>query len=99
MMDAPALLAITLPITHPVMMSLGFDPIWFGVFVVLLIELSAITPPVGINCFVVQAASNGRVELEDVFSGLIPYVLAGLFMLVLLCLFPQMALFLPSTMR
>jgi tripartite ATP-independent transporter DctM subunit len=99
MMDAPALLAITLPITHPVMTQLGFDPIWFGVFVVLLVELSAITPPVGINCFVVQAASNGRVELEDVFSGLIPYVLAGLFMLVLLCLFPQMALFLPGTMR
>jgi C4-dicarboxylate transporter, DctM subunit len=99
MMDAPALLAITLPITHPVMMQLGFDPVWFGVFVVLLVELSAITPPVGINCFVVQASSEGRVELEDVFSGLIPYVLAGLFMLVLLCLFPQMALFLPSTMR
>lgn len=99
MMDAPALLAITLPITHPVMTQLGFDPIWFGVFVVLLVELSAITPPVGINCFVVQAASNGRIELEDVFLGLIPYVLAGLFMLLLLCLFPQMALFLPSTMR
>jgi tripartite ATP-independent transporter DctM subunit len=99
MMDAPALLAITLPITHPIMMKLGFDPVWFGVFVVLLVEISAVSPPVGINCFVVQGASNGRVELEDVFSGLIPYVLAGLFMLLLLCLFPQMALFLPSTMR
>lgn len=98
-MDAPALLAITLPITHPVMMHLGFNPIWFGVFVVLLVEIGAVTPPVGINCFVVQAASNGRVELEDVFMGLVPYVLAGLFMLVLLCLFPQMALFLPNTMR
>ena len=99
MMDAPALLAITLPITHPVMIRLGFDPIWFGVFVVLLVELSAITPPVGINCFVVQAASNGRVELEDVFMGLVPYVLAGLFMLVVLSFFPQIALFLPGTMR
>jgi len=99
MMDAPALLAITLPITHPVMTHLGFDPVWFGVFVVLMVELSAVTPPVGINCFVVQAASNGRIELEDVFAGLIPYVLAGLFMLVLLCIFPQMALFLPGTMR
>ena len=56
-------------------------------------------PPVGINCFVFQASSNGRIELEDVFLGLIPYVLAGLFMLVLLCLFPQMALFLPGTIR
>jgi tripartite ATP-independent transporter DctM subunit len=99
MMDAPALLAITLPITHPVMMQLGFDPIWFGVFVVLLVEIGAVTPPVGINCFVVQAASEGRVQLEDVFKGLIPYVLAGLVMLVLLCLFPELALFLPQTMK
>jgi C4-dicarboxylate transporter, DctM subunit len=99
MMDAPALLAITLPITHPVMMKLGFDPIWFGVFVVLLVEIGAVTPPVGVNCFVVQATSEGRVELEDVFSGLIPYVLAGFVMLFLLCLFPQMALYLPQTMR
>jgi C4-dicarboxylate transporter, DctM subunit len=99
MMDAPALLAITLPITHPVMMKLGFDPIWFGVFVVLLVEIGAVTPPVGVNCFVVQATSEGRVELEDVFSGLIPYVLAGFAMLLLLCIFPQMALYLPHSMR
>ena len=57
------------------------------------------TPPVGVNCFVVQAASDGRVELEDVFTGLIPFVLAGFFMLFLLCLFPQLALFLPQTMH
>jgi len=99
MMDAPALLAITLPITHPVMMKLGFDPIWFGVFVVLLVEIGAVTPPVGVNCFVVQATSEGRVELEEVFAGLIPYVLAGFVMLALLCLFPQMALYLPQTMH
>jgi C4-dicarboxylate transporter DctM subunit len=99
MMDAPALLAITLPITHPVMLKLGFDPIWFGIFVVLLCEIGAVTPPVGINCFVVQAASEGRVSLEEVFKGLLPYVFAGLVMLLLLCLFPQMATFLPQTMR
>ncbi len=98
LMDAPALLAITLPITHPVMMELGFDPIWFGIFVVLLVEIGAVTPPVGINCFVVQSASAGRVELEDVFRGLLPFVLAGLLMLVLLCVFPQIALFLPERM-
>jgi TRAP-type C4-dicarboxylate transport system permease large subunit len=99
MMDAPALLAITLPITHPVMMKLGFDPIWFGVFVVLLVEIGAVSPPVGVNCFVVQGTSEGRVELEDVFSGLIPYVIAGFVMLVLLCIFPQMALYLPQSMH
>lgn len=99
MMDAPALLAITLPITHPVMMNLGFDPIWFGVFVVLLVEIGAVTPPVGINCFVVQAASDGRIRLEDVFRGLLPYIAAGFVMLLLLCLFPQLALFLPQSMK
>jgi C4-dicarboxylate transporter DctM subunit len=99
MMDAPALLAITLPITHPVMMKLGFDPIWFGVFVVLLVEIGAVTPPVGVNCFVVQATSEGRVELEDVFTGLIPYVIAGFIMLFLLCVFPQLALYLPQSMH
>lgn len=98
MMDAPALLAITLPITHPVMMDLGFDPIWFGVFVVLLVEIGAVTPPVGINCFVVQAASGGRIRLEEVFRGLLPFILAGFVMLVLLYLVPQIALFLPSRM-
>lgn len=99
MMDAPALLAITLPITHPVMMNLGFDPIWFGIFVVLLVEIGAVTPPVGINCFVVQSASNGRVSLEQVFKGLVPFVLAGFAMLILLCVFPQIAMFLPETMK
>lgn len=99
LMDAPALLAITLPITHPVMMSLGFDPVWFGIFVVLLVEIGAVTPPVGINCFVVQAASGGRVRLEDVFRGLVPFVLAGLAMLVLICLLPEIVLYLPERMR
>jgi len=99
MMDAPPLLAISLPITHPVMMELGFDPIWFGIYVVLLCEIGAVTPPVGINCFVVQGASGGLVRLEDVFKGLLPYIAAGLLMLLLLCLFPELALFLPSTMQ
>ncbi len=98
LMDAPALLAISLPITHPVMMSLGFDPVWFGVYVVLLAEIGAVTPPVGVNCFVVQAASNGLVSLEQIFSGLIPYILASFAMLVVLCLFPELALYLPQTM-
>jgi len=98
MMDAPPLLAISLPITHPVMMNLGFDPVWFGIYVVLLCEIGAITPPVGINCFVVQGASDGLVQLEDVFKGLLPYLAAGLVMLVILCVFPELALYLPSTM-
>lgn len=99
MMDAPALLAISLPVTYPVMTKLGFDPIWFGVYVVLLVEIAAVSPPVGINCFVVQASSDGRVELEDVFKGLVPFLIAGGIMLLLLCFFPQLALYIPDSMR
>lgn len=99
LMDAPALLAITLPVTHPLMMDLGFDPIWFGIFVVVLAELGAVTPPVGINCFVVKGAAGNLLELEDIFKGLLPYVIVCLLMLVLLCIFPQIALYLPQTMR
>jgi TRAP-type C4-dicarboxylate transport system permease large subunit len=98
LMDAPALLAVTLPVTHPVMMGLGFDPVWFGIFVVVLAELGAITPPVGINCFVVKGVSGGLVELEDIFRGILPYVIACLAMLVILCFFPEIALFLPRAM-
>lgn len=98
LMDAPALLAVTLPVTHPLMMGLGFDPIWFGVFVVVLAELGAITPPVGINCFVVKGVAGDLVTLEEVFAGIVPYVIASIGMLILLCIFPQLALFLPQAM-
>jgi len=99
MMDAPGLLAISLPVTYPVMMKMGFDPIWFGVYVVLLVEIGAVSPPVGINCFVVQAASDGRVQLEDIFKGLTPFLLAGAMMLITLCVFPDLALMIPNSMR
>lgn len=98
LMDAPALLAVTLPITHPVLLELGFDPIWIGVYIVVLVEIGAITPPVGIMCFVVKGAAGDLVRLEDVFRGIIPYFLVCLVMLVLLCLFPEMALYLPNSM-
>jgi tripartite ATP-independent transporter DctM subunit len=98
LMDAPALLAITLPVTHPVMMDLGFDPVWFGIFVVVLAELGAITPPVGINCFVVKGVAGNLVTLEEVFAGITPYVIACLVMLVVLCIFPEIVLYLPRQM-
>ena len=98
LMDAPSLLAISLPITHPVMMSLGFDPLWFGVYVIVLAEIGAITPPVGINCFVVKGAAGNLVTLEEIFGALTPFLVASFIMLALLLLFPQMALWLPGLM-
>jgi len=98
LMDAPSLLAISLPITHPVMLSLGFDPLWFGVYVIVLAEIGAITPPVGINCFVVKGAAGNLVTLEQIFSSLWPFLAACAVMLALLLAFPEMALYLPSKM-
>lgn len=99
LMDAPAMLAVTLPVIEPVMRNLGFDPVWFGIYVVLLAEIGAITPPVGMNCFVVAGSSDGMVKLEDVFRGIMPYLIGGLAMLVILCLFPSLALYIPNTMK
>ena len=98
LMDAPSLLAISLPITYPVMTGLGYDPLWFGVYVVILAEIGAVTPPVGINCFVVKGAAGNLVTLEQIFSGLWPFLLAGLAMLGLMIVWPDMALMLPRNM-
>lgn len=98
LMDAPSLLAITLPITYPVMTGLGFDPLWFGVYVIILAEIGAVTPPVGINCFVVKGAAGNLVTLEQIFSGLIPFLLVCFAMLGLMLAFPEMALWLPKSM-
>ncbi len=99
LMDAPSLLAISLPITHPVMMGLGFDPLWFGVYVIVLAEIGAITPPVGINCFVVKGAAGNMVTLEEIFAALWPFMIACAVMLVILLSFPDLALFLPRSMN
>lgn len=98
LMDAPSLLAISLPITHPVMMSLGYDPIWFGIFVIVLAEIGAVTPPIGLNCFVVKGAAGNLVKLEEIFKGLIPFLLTAFLMLGLLLAFPEIVLWLPSKM-
>jgi C4-dicarboxylate transporter, DctM subunit len=99
LLDAPALLAITLPITYPVMMQIGFDPVWFGIYVVVLAEIACVTPPVGLNCFVVKGASDGLVELSDLFRGLWPYLIACALMLLILVLLPGLATYLPGQMR
>lgn len=97
-LDCPSMLAVSLPITLPIMTNLGFHPVWFGICVVLLAEIALITPPVGVNCFVVAGASDGLVNLNDIYKGVLPYVLSGIVMLVILTLVPELALWLPQTM-
>ncbi|WP_432789335.1 TRAP transporter large permease [Brevibacterium sp. K11IcPPYGO002] len=95
-MDQMAIIALTVPVTLPVVTELGFDPIWFGIVVILLAEIGLITPPLGLNVFVVAQAA--RMPVEDVFRGSIPFVFAILAVGVLLFAFPQIVLTLPEMM-
>jgi len=93
-----SLMVITIPIVVPVIISLGYDPIWFGILMIVLIEMALITPPVGLNLYVVQAARRGG-SLSEVMLGAIPYVIAMLAMVAALIVFPQIALYLPGALR
>ena len=94
--DQAAIIILTVPVLLPVVKSLGFDPIWFGVILIVVAEVGLVTPPVGLNSFVV-ARYTGR-PLSEVFGGIMPHVVAHLLLIVVLVLFPQIVLWLPSTM-
>lgn len=95
-METLSMMVATVPIITPVIVSLGFDPVWFGVIIILLIETAMITPPVGINLFVVQGV-RGRGAITDVMIGSSPFVVTLIIMIVLLVMFPNIAMWLPNT--
>ncbi|WP_449285405.1 TRAP transporter large permease [Marinobacter sp. PE14] len=97
-LETLSLMVITLPMVAPVIISLGYDPIWFGVLVILLIEMALITPPVGLNLYVVQGVRKEG-SLNDVMIGAAPYVLMMIIMGILLIAFPDIALFLPRVLE
>jgi TRAP-type C4-dicarboxylate transport system permease large subunit len=92
-----AMMVLTLPIVHPLILALGYDPIWFGVVMVIVLEMGLISPPVGVNVFVVKGVAED-VPLRDIFAGIIPFWIAMAVCLVILLIFPQIALILPNTM-
>jgi C4-dicarboxylate transporter DctM subunit len=94
-MDSMALVVLTVPIFYPVVMQLGFDPIWFGVIIVLVAEMGVLTPPVGVNVFVIKGIAPD-VPLERIFKGIFPFLVALIIVTIILCFFPQIATFLPS---
>jgi tripartite ATP-independent transporter DctM subunit len=96
--DGISMMVLTVPTVVPLLTSVGFDPIWICVFIVILIELVFITPPVGVNLFILQGTSK-KASFGQIVMGAIPYMGVLLFMLLLLALFPNMALWLPSTMN
>ena len=95
-MDAMAMVLLTIPVIFPIITGLGFDPIWFGVLIVLVFEMALITPPVGMIVYVVQGVT--KVPLEEVFRGNMPFLIAMVVALALLLAFPQISLWLPGTM-
>jgi tripartite ATP-independent transporter DctM subunit len=96
-MDGLAMIVFTVPIFYPVVVGLGFDPIWFGVIVVLIGEIAAITPPVGINVYVVKGVAPD-VPMETIFRGILPFLGALVVCTIILIFFPQIVTFLPSFM-
>lgn len=96
-LDASPMMLVTLPIFFPVIQALGFDGIWFGVFVVLTCNLGFITPPVGMNCYVVNGLMKGT-GLPKIFKGTAPFIFALIAAVVIICIFPQLATWLPSMM-
>ena len=91
------MLVLTLPVVMPIAAALGWDLVWFGIVVVIVLEMGMISPPVGINVFIVKSIAPD-VPMLRIFAGIWPFWFAMILMLVLLIVFPQIALFLPQTM-
>ena len=97
LMDALAMIILTVPIIFPVIKQLGFDPIWFGVIIVMTVELGLIHPPVGMNVFVIKSVVPD-VSFSTIFRGVSPFVVTDILRLAILILFPMLALWLPGKM-
>jgi C4-dicarboxylate transporter, DctM subunit len=97
LMDALAMIILTVPIIFPVIVSLGFDPIWFGVLIVMTVELGLIHPPVGMNIFVIKSVVED-VKISTIFYGVLPFIVTDILRLIILIAFPIIALYLPSQM-
>ena len=101
-MDALAFVTLTVPIFFPVVMELGYDPIWFGIIIVMVTEMGVITPPVGINVYVVYGVAKNvlshNVALEKIFKGITPFLIALIIGVIILIAFPSIILFLPHLM-
>ena len=94
-MDPITTLFITAPVVVPLVVSLGYDPIWFSILVVIVVEVGLIHPPVGMNLFVIQAQAPD-VRITSIYRGIVPFLIAPLVLIIVLFLFPSLALWLPK---
>ena len=97
-LDSISMMVLTLPFVVPVMVDKGIDFIWFGVFITILVEVGAITPPLGLNVYVMKSVLRDEISLEDLFIGAAIFVPIILVVLLILILFPELATWLPAKM-
>jgi TRAP-type C4-dicarboxylate transport system permease large subunit len=97
--DSAAMVTLTIPIFFPLAKSMGFHPVWFGIIVTRAMEIAMITPPVGMNVYVISGVAGEEVPMTTIFKGIMPFLFADVVHVALLFIFPAIALFLPSIMR
>ena len=97
LLNSLAMILLTIPIVFPIVKALGYDPVWFGIIMVMVVELGLITPPIGMNVFVIKGITKD-IPLETIFRGVTPFIIAQIILIAVLIVFPSIALWLPSTM-
>jgi TRAP-type C4-dicarboxylate transport system permease large subunit len=97
-MDGFAMIILTIPILFPILMAMGFDPIWFGVIMVIVLEMGLITPPVGLNVFILKGVAKD-VPMNTIFKGIWPFLISSVAAIIVIMIFPQIALFIPYRMK
>ncbi len=98
LLESMSMVLLTIPVFFPIVMSLGYDPVWFGIIVVVVVEISLITPPIGLNVFVLKATLPD-VPMTTIFRGVGYFIVADILRLALFILFPSTILILPSLMK
>ncbi|MEE3051083.1 MAG: TRAP transporter large permease subunit, partial [Pseudomonadota bacterium] len=96
-LDSLAMILLTIPIFFPVVQNLGFDPVWFGILIVMVVELGLISPPIGMNVFIIKGMAP-EAPLGAIYVGVLPFVVAEILLIAILVLLPELALWLPGTM-
>ncbi len=96
-LDSLAMILLTIPIFFPVVQNLGFDPVWFGIIIVMVVELGQISPPIGMNVFIIKGMAP-EVPLGSIYAGVLPFVVAEILLIAILVSLPELALWLPGTM-
>jgi TRAP-type C4-dicarboxylate transport system permease large subunit len=96
-LDSISMILITVPVFLPLILQLGYDPVWFGIMIVVVVEVGLITPPVGMNIFVIRAQLPD-IALSKVYSGIVPFLAADAVLIIALLVLPGLALWLPSVL-